>query len=77
MQKRGVIWKCRGCRSAFLNWKIYEKIVNFKIFSLNLEAFSKFKDTKDALSATSALIDGKIPKKLKKFLEKNVISKEV
>ncbi len=42
-----------------------------------MEAFSKFKDTKDALASTSALIEGKIPKKLKKFLEKNVISKEV
>jgi hypothetical protein len=45
--------------------------------SVRLEAFSKFKDTKDALAATSSLIEGKLPKKLKKFLEKNIISKEV
>jgi len=44
---------------------------------INLEAFSKFKDTKDALKATNAMLEGKLPKKLKKFLNKNIISKEV
>ncbi|CAD8137874.1 unnamed protein product [Paramecium pentaurelia] len=40
-------------------------------------AFQQFKDTQEALVATSKLINGKIPKKLSKFLEKNVISQEV
>ncbi|CAK72701.1 unnamed protein product (macronuclear) [Paramecium tetraurelia] len=40
-------------------------------------AFQQFKDTQEALIATSKLINGKIPKKLSKFLEKNVISQEV
>ncbi|CAD8076518.1 unnamed protein product [Paramecium sonneborni] len=40
-------------------------------------AFQQFKDTQEALIATSKLINGKIPKKLTKFLEKNVISQEV
>ena len=44
---------------------------------ISLEAFSKFKDTKDALKATNSMLEGKIPKKLKKFLDKNIISKEV
>ena len=42
-----------------------------------MEAFTKFKDTKDALSATATMLDGKLPKKLKKFLNKNIVSQEV
>jgi hypothetical protein len=58
--------------------KNQQRNCNLIIFdSVRLEAFSKFKDTKDALAATSSLIEGKLPKKLKKFLEKNIISKEV
>eukprot|EP01017_Pseudomicrothorax_dubius_P041218 TRINITY_DN656_c0_g1_i2.p1 TRINITY_DN656_c0_g1~~TRINITY_DN656_c0_g1_i2.p1 ORF type:complete len:473 (-),score=150.89 TRINITY_DN656_c0_g1_i2:959-2377(-) len=44
---------------------------------LSLKAFYKFKDTKDALKATSKLIKGKIPKSLNSFLQKNIISQEV
>jgi len=29
------------------------------------------------LKATSSLLEGKLPKKLKKFLNKNIISKEI
>lgn len=43
----------------------------------NLVAFSKFDDTHDALNATAKLVKGKIPKKLKKFLKKNIISQEI
>ncbi|KAL4471492.1 hypothetical protein ABPG74_008385 [Tetrahymena malaccensis] len=46
-----------------------------KLFTL--VAFSKFEDTHDALNATAKLIKGKIPKKLKKFLKKNIISQEI
>jgi len=44
---------------------------------VQLKAFKKFKDTKEALLAADKLIKGKFPKTLKKFLEKNVISDEV
>ena len=49
----------------------------YLLFRFSLLAFSKFEDTHDALAATSKLIKGKIPKKLKKFLKKNVISQEI
>ena len=45
--------------------------------SVELEAFTKFKDTKEALKATATMLEGRLPKKLKKFLNKNIISKEV
>ena len=31
----------------------------------------------EALKATASMIEGKLPKKLKKFLSKNIVSKEV
>lgn len=47
------------------------------ILSVELQAFRKFKDTKEALVATDKLINGMIPKSLEKFLSKHIISKEV
>jgi len=44
---------------------------------VTLQAFKKFKDTKDALLANDKLIKGLFPKTLKKFLEKNAINDEV
>lgn len=44
---------------------------------VKLEAFRKFKDTKEALLATDKLVNGMIPKSLEKFLKKNIISEEV
>eukprot|EP00825_Cyclidium_porcatum_P042356 TRINITY_DN577_c0_g1_i2.p1 TRINITY_DN577_c0_g1~~TRINITY_DN577_c0_g1_i2.p1 ORF type:complete len:514 (-),score=130.15 TRINITY_DN577_c0_g1_i2:293-1834(-) len=44
---------------------------------IQLEAFQKFGDTEEALKATAKLINGKLPKSLKKFIKKNIISKEV
>lgn len=44
---------------------------------MKLEAFRKFKDTKEALLATDKLINGLLPKALEKFLKKNIISEEV
>jgi nucleolar protein 58 len=44
---------------------------------VQLQAFKKFKDTKEALLATDKLISGLFPKTLEKFLKKNIISKEV
>ena len=39
--------------------------------------FTKFKNTADAFKSSSKLINGKIPTKLQKFLQKNIISEEV
>lgn len=42
--------------------------------AISLQAFAKFKDTKDAVADTTALIESKIGKGLKKFLKKNAVS---
>ena len=43
-----------------------------------MEAFKKFKDTKEALKSTLKIIDcKKIPKALKKFIKKNIVSKKL
>jgi len=44
---------------------------------VQLEAFKKFKDTKEALVATDKLVNGLLPKTLEKFLKKHIISQEV
>ena len=44
---------------------------------VKLKAFSKFKDTHDALEATAALVESKLSKGLKKFLQKNVVDKDI
>jgi nucleolar protein 58 len=44
---------------------------------VQLEAFKKFKDTKEALVATDKLVNGLMPKTLEKFLKKNIISQDV
>lgn len=43
----------------------------------SLLAFKKFKDTKDALSAATALMESTLDKGLKKFLKKNIVDKEI
>jgi len=42
-----------------------------------LKAFKKFKDTKDAMKSVEKLIEGKMSKTLQKFLEKNIVQKEI
>jgi len=44
---------------------------------VKLQAFKKFKDTKEAFTATDKLINGMLPKTLEKFLKKNVLSEDV
>jgi nucleolar protein 58 len=44
---------------------------------VKLKAFHKFEDSAEALKATAKIIDGKLPKDLKKFLKNNIISKEI
>ena len=62
---------------SILKMKHQQKNCNFLYISIKLDSFSKFKDTKEALKATASMIEGKLPKKLKKFLSKNIVSKEV
>ena len=45
--------------------------------TVKLKAFSSFKDSKEALSAATALVESKLDKNLKKFLKKNIVSKEI
>lgn len=40
---------------------------------LSFEQLQKFKDASDALASTTALIEGKISKRLKKFLTKKIV----
>lgn len=46
-------------------------------YSLKLKAFSKFENTTDALSAVTGIVEGKIPKNLKKFLSDEISEKEM
>lgn len=45
--------------------------------SVKLKAFSKFENTTDALSAVTGIVEGKIPKNLKKFLSSEISEKEM
>lgn len=38
------------------------------LFSLKLKAFGKFENTTDAMQAVTGIVEGKMPKNLKKFL---------
>lgn len=44
---------------------------------MTLTDFEKFENTKQAMKATTALLEGKIHKSLKNFVEKSVIQKEI
>ncbi len=44
---------------------------------VELEAFRKFKDTEHAVNSLTKLNEGELPSDLKKFLEKNIISKDI
>jgi nucleolar protein 58 len=45
--------------------------------SVKLKAFKKFENTTDALSAVTGIVEGKLPKNLKKFLETEISEKEM
>ena len=51
-----------------------EKTVNKNI---ELEAFKKFKDTENAVECFNKLNKGELPDDLRKFLKKNIVSKEI
>ena len=42
-----------------------------------MKAFKKFKDTKEAMKSVEKLLAGKVSKTLQKFLEKNIVQKEI
>jgi nucleolar protein 58 len=44
---------------------------------LKLKAFSKFENTTDALSAATAIVEGKVSKNLKKFLQTEISEKDM
>jgi nucleolar protein 58 len=52
-------------------------IHSFSFFSVKLQAFKKFENTTDALSAVTGIVEGKLPKNLKKFLESEISEKEM
>lgn len=58
--------------SLTLNWPVY-----FHVPSVKLKAFQKFENTTDALSAVTGIVEGKLPKNLKKFLETEISDKEM
>lgn len=45
--------------------------------SVKLKAFTKFENTTDALSAVTALVEGKLSKNLKEFLSESISEKEM
>jgi len=47
------------------------------LYSLKLKAFSKFENTTDALSAATAIVEGKVSKNLKKFLQNELSEKDI
>ena len=44
---------------------------------VELEAFRKFKDTENAVNSLSKLNEGILPSDLKKFLQNNIVSKNI
>ena len=44
---------------------------------VSLKAFSKFVDTAEALQSATALVEGRLSSGMKKFLKKNIVSKEL
>lgn len=55
-------------------WNIYS--IHCNIFSLQLVSFKKFKSTVDAVEGTTALVEGKLNKTLKKLLKAKVTAAE-
>lgn len=49
----------------------------FFFASVKLKAFKKFENTTDALSAVTGIVEGKMPKNLKNFLEAEISEKEM
>jgi len=50
---------------------------NLTAISVKLRAFAKFENTTDALSAVTAMVEGKLSKNLKDFLSNEISEKEM
>ena len=62
--------KVDSLHEYFKDGESAEKIVQ-------LRAFKKFKDTKEAMKSIEKLLKGKMSKTLEKFLNKNIVEKEI
>lgn len=58
---------------TFDSWPFFFLLLH----SVKLKAFKKFENTTDALSAVTGIVEGKMPKNLKKFLETEISEKEM
>ena len=56
--------------SAFATGDAAEQVVKLK-------AFKKFKDTAEATKAVEKMLEGDMSKTLRKFLEKNIVQKDI
>ena len=55
----------------------FSPLFTYVYYSVKLKAFQKFENTTDALSAVTGIVEGKLPKNLKKFLESEISDKEM
>jgi len=68
--KEGKLKDADNLYKSFTTGEDAEKVVKLK-------AFYKFSDTKEAMKSVEKLLNGKVSKTLQKFLEKNIINKEI
>ena len=68
--KDGKLKDIDSLHESFQTAEDAEKIVKLK-------AFKKFKDTEEAMKSVKKLLSGKVSKTLQKFLEKNIVQKEI
>ena len=52
-------------------------MIALRVRRVALKAFSKFVDTAEALQSATALVEGRLSSGMKKFLKKNIVSKEL
>ena len=45
--------------------------------NISLQSFKKFKDTETAVNSLNSIQSGELPDNLRKFLKKNIISKDI
>lgn len=68
--KDGKLKDVENLHSAFATGDAAEQVVKLK-------AFKKFKDTAEATKAVEKMLEGDMSKTLRKFLEKNIVQKEI
>merc|ERR1719198_1346604 len=68
--KPGALEKPESLWDAFTSLESTNKLVKLK-------AFHKFDDTAEAVQSATALVEGKLSSGMKKFLKKNIVSKEL